>query len=93
MHYQISRIENIVGREFHPPPPPHPEVFSMQIIFDYLVQDQERDKKFYVCGISSSDPDKVWNGVFFKQCMGTALHNLQADDANEIDDDRFELYN
>ena len=35
--------------------------------FDYLVQDQERVKKsFQVCGICSSDPDKVRNGVFFK---------------------------
>ena len=30
---------------------------------------------------------------FCKQCMGKALHNLDADDANEIDDDPFELYN
>ena len=35
--------------------------------FDYLIQDQEMVKKsFQVCGISSSDPDKVRNGVFFK---------------------------
>ena len=58
--------------------------------FDYLVQDQETVKKFFrVCGISSSDPDKVQNGAFFKQCKGKTLHNLEAD---EIDDDHFELY-
>ena len=44
--------------------------------FDYLVQYQEMVKKsFKVCGISSSDPDKVWNGPFFKQCVGKALHS------------------
>ena len=61
--------------------------------FDYLVQDQEMVKKsLQVCGISSSVPDKVPNGAFFKQCMGKALHNLEANDTQEIDDDRFELY-
>ena len=30
------------------------------------------------------------NGAFFKQRTGKALHNLEADDANEIDDDPFE---
>ena len=49
-------------------------------------------KSFQVCGISSSDPDKVRNGAFFKLCMGKALLNLDADDASEIDDDPFELY-
>ena len=29
---------------------------------------------------------------FFKQCMEWTLHNLEGDDANEIDDDPFELY-
>ena len=44
--------------------------------FDYLAQYQEMVKKsFKVCGISSSDPDKVWNGPFFKQCVGKALHS------------------
>ena len=61
--------------------------------FDYLVQDQELVLySNQVCGISSSDPDKVRNCAFFKQCMGNALHNLQTDDANEIDDNPFELY-
>ena len=49
-------------------------------------------KSFQVCGISSSDPYKVRNGAFFKLCMGKALLNLDADDASEIDDDPFELY-
>ena len=35
---------------------------------------------------------QVWNGVFFKQCMGKALDNLEVDDANEIDYDPFDLY-
>ena len=61
--------------------------------FDYLVHDQEMVKKsFQVCGISSSDLDKVQNGAFFKQCLRKTLHNLEGDDANEIDDDPFELY-
>ena len=60
---------------------------------DYLVHDQEMVKKsFQICSISSLDPDKVRNGAFFKQYMGKVLHNLEADDANEIDDDPFELY-
>ena len=50
-------------------------------------------KSFQVFSISSLDPDKVQNGAFFKQCMGKALHNLEVDNANEIDDDPFELYN
>ena len=51
--------------------------------FDYLLQDQEMVKKsFHVYGISSSDSDKVQNGAFFTQCMGKALHNLEANDAN-----------
>ena len=41
---------------------------------------------FQICGISSLDPGKVGNGALFKQCMGKALHNLEGDDANEIDD-------
>ena len=49
-------------------------------------------KSFQVCDINSSDPDKVRNGAFFKQCMGKALHNLEDYDANKIDDDPFELY-
>ena len=62
-------------------------------VFEYLVQDQEMVKKsFQVCGISSSNPHKVRNGVFFKQCMGKALHNLESDDANEIDHHPFELH-
>ena len=48
---------------------------------------------FQFCGISSLDPDKVRNGAFFKECMGKVLHNQEADDTNEIDDDPFELYN
>ena len=35
---------------------------------------------------------QVRNVVFFKQCMGKALDNLETDDANEIDDGPFELY-
>ena len=35
---------------------------------------------------------QVQNGVFFKRCMGKALDNLEADDANKIDDP-FELCN
>ena len=58
--------------------------------FDYLVQKMV-NKCFQDCGIRSSDPDKVRNGTFFKQCMGKALQNLEADDPNEIDDDPFEL--
>ena len=46
---------------------------------------------FQVCGISSLDPDKVRNGAFFKECMGKVLHNQEADDTNEIDDNPFEL--
>ena len=58
---------------------------------DYLVQDQEMIKKsFCVCGIRSSDPDKVRNGAFFRQCMGKALHNLEADGVNELDDNHVE---
>ena len=34
--------------------------------FDYLVQEQDMVKKSYkVCGISSSDLDKVRNNAFF----------------------------
>ena len=61
--------------------------------FDYLVLDQKMVKKsFQVCDISSSDPNKMQNGAFFKQCTGTALHNLEVDDVNVIDGDPFELY-
>ena len=49
-------------------------------------------KSFQVGGISSSYPDKVRNGAIFKQRMEKALHNLEADDASEIDDDPFEFY-
>ena len=61
--------------------------------FDYFVQDRKMVKKsFQVGGISSSYPDKVRNGAIFKQRMEKALHNLEADDASEIDDDPFEFY-
>ena len=60
---------------------------------DYLVQDQEMVKtSFQVCGISSSDPHKVRNDAYFKQCIGKTLHNLEDNDAKEIDGDPFELY-
>ena len=74
---------------FKPPVPTRQHMINwVKEGFDYLVQDQEMVKKFFqVCDISSSDPDKVRNGTFFKQCMGKALHSLEADDANEIDDD------
>ena len=53
--------------------------------FHYLVQNQEMVKKsFQVCGTSSLDSDKVRNGAFFKECIGKALHNLEANDANVI---------
>ena len=59
----------------------------------FLVQDQEMDNhSFQVCSITSLDPDKVHNSAFFKQCMGKTLHNLETNDANEIDDDPFKLY-
>ena len=53
---------------------------------------RDGQKSFQVCSTSPMDPDKVRNGAFFKQCMGKALHNLEVDDANEIDNDPFELY-
>ena len=61
--------------------------------YDSLAQDQEMVKKsFEVCGISSTDTGKLRNGDFFKQCMEKALQNLEADEGNDIDEDRFELY-
>ena len=49
-------------------------------------------KPCQVRGNSSSDLDKKRNGAFFKQCVGKAQHNLEANNTNEIDDDPFELY-
>ena len=51
--------------------------------FVYLVQDREMVKKtFYACDITSSDPDKVRIGAFFKQCIAKALHILEAEFAS-----------
>ena len=47
---------------------------------------------FQVCNITSLDPDTKHNSAFFKQCMGKTIHNLKTDDANEIVDDPFKLY-
>ena len=60
--------------------------------FDWLNQDQEMFKKsIQACGVSSLDSDKVRNGVFFKQCMGNTLHNLEGNVSYETDDNPFEL--
>ena len=73
-----------------PVPTPQHMIDWVKEGFDYLVQDQKMVKKSCrVCSISSSDPYKLGNGAFFKQYMGKALHNLGADDTNEIDDDPF----
>ena len=54
---------------------------------DYLAQDKEMVKKsFEVCGITSSDPERVRNGEFFKKCMEKAKESLDAGD-DEADDD------
>ena len=88
MHYQVCRPC------FKLPVPTRQHMVDwVKERVDYLVQDQEMIKKsFRVCGIRSSEPDKVRNGAFFKQCMEKALHNLEADGANELDDDHVELY-
>ena len=52
--------------------------------FDYLSERQEMVKSsFEVCGISSSDPQKVRNGKFYKEFMEKALGDLNDEDLDE----------
>ena len=44
---------------------------------------------FEVCGISSSDPQKVRNGKFYKECMEKALGDLNNEDLGESEEDPF----
>ena len=44
---------------------------------------------FEVCGISSSDPQKVRNGKFYKECMEKALGDLNDEDLDESEKDPF----
>ena len=58
--------------------------------FDYLLERQEMVKSsFEVCGISSSDPQKVRNGKFYKECMEKALGDLNDEDLDESEEDPF----
>ena len=58
--------------------------------FDYLLERQEMVKSsFEVCGISSSDPQKVRNGKFYKECMEKALGDLKDEDLDENEEDPF----
>ena len=59
---------------------------TRQHMIDYLVLDQEMVKNpFKFAALAHRIQIK-----FFKQCVGKALHNLEAD---ETDDDPFGLYN
>ena len=54
---------------------------------DYLAQDKEMVRRsFEVCGITSSDPEKVRSGEFFRKCMGKAQDSLDADKDDEEGD-------
>ena len=44
---------------------------------------------FEVCGISSSDPQKVRNDKFYKECMEKALGDLNDKDLDESEEDPF----
>ena len=58
--------------------------------FDYLSERQKMVKSsFEVCGISSSDPQKVKNGKFYKECMEKALGHLNDEDLEESEEDPF----
>ena len=55
--------------------------------YDYLAQDKEMvQKSFEVCGITSSDPERVRSGEFFQKCMEKAHQSLDAEDDEENDD-------
>ena len=58
--------------------------------FDYLLERQEMVKfSFEVCGISSSDSQKVRNGKFYKKCMEKALGDLNDEDLDESEEHPF----
>ena len=61
--------------------------------FDYLSERQKMVKSsFEVCGISSSDPQKVKNGKFYKECMEKALGDLKDEDLDESEEDTFFMW-
>ena len=47
---------------------------------------------FEVCGISSSDPQKVRNDKFYKECMEKALGDLSDEDLDESEEDPFFMF-
>ena len=54
---------------------------------DYLAQDKEMVRRsFEVCGITSSDPEKVRSGEFFQKCMEKVQDSLNADKDDKEDD-------
>ena len=58
--------------------------------FGYLSERHEMAKSsFEACGISSSDPQKVRNGKFYKECMEKALGDLNDEDLDESEEDPF----
>ena len=44
---------------------------------------------FKVCGISSSEPQKVRNDMFYKECMEKAFGDLNDEDLDESEEDPF----
>ena len=42
-------------------------------------------RSFEVCGITSSDPEKVRSGEFFQKCMEKVQDSLNADKDDEKD--------
>ena len=43
-------------------------------------------RSFEVCGITSSDPEKVRSGEFLQKCTEKAQDSLNADEDDEEDD-------
>ena len=58
--------------------------------FDYLLERHKMVKScLEVCGTSSSDPQKVRNDKFYKECMEKALGDLNDKDLDESEEDPF----
>ena len=58
--------------------------------FNYPLERQEMVKSsFKVCGISSSEPQKIRNGMFYKECMEKAFGDWNDEDLDESEEDPF----
>ena len=56
--------------------------------YNHLLENHEMVKNsFDVCGITSTDPEKIRGAEFFKQCMAKAVENI--DDTEESEDDPY----